>query len=66
MSNMQEIRRKFGDDDTAEIKIAKRRLQWLGHLARMPDHRLPKVAGSLNPDEGVAQKRGEEMLYGMI
>ena len=41
---MHEIRRKWGDDDTAEIKIAKRRLQWLGHLARMPDHRLPKVA----------------------
>ena len=41
---MHEIKRKWGDDDTAEIKVAKRRLQWLGHLARMSDHRLPKVA----------------------
>ena len=35
---------EWGDDDTAEIKVAKRRLQWPGHLARMADHRLPKVA----------------------
>ena len=41
---IHKIRRKWGDDDTAEIKVAKRRLQWLGHLARMPDHRLPNVA----------------------
>ena len=24
-------------------KVQKRRLEWLGHLARMPEHRLPKV-----------------------
>lgn len=39
---MREIRRKWGDDDTASTKVAQRRLQWLGHLARMPDSRVPK------------------------
>ncbi len=24
-------------------KVKKRRLEWLGHLARMPDHRMPKA-----------------------
>ena len=25
-------------------KITKRRLEWLGHMARMPNHRMPKIA----------------------
>ena len=25
-------------------KVTKRRLEWLGHLARMPDNRTPKVS----------------------
>ena len=35
-----EIRRKWGDCETASDKITKRRLQWLGHLART---RIPKA-----------------------
>ena len=38
-----EVRRRWGDEETVSEKVQKRRLEWLGHLARMPDHRLPKV-----------------------
>ena len=38
-----EIRQRWGDPETAEMKVMKRRLEWLGHLARMPDHRIPKI-----------------------
>ena len=40
---MAEVRRRWGDEETVREKVQKRRLEWLGHLARMPDHRLPKV-----------------------
>jgi len=39
---IEEIRRKWGDEELMAEKVKKRRLEWLGHLARMPDHRLPK------------------------
>ena len=41
---MAEVRRRWGDEETAEEKVKKRRLEWLGHLARMPDCRIPKSA----------------------
>ena len=41
---MAEVRRRWGDEETAADKVKKRRLEWLGHLARMPDHRIPKTA----------------------
>ena len=41
---MAEIRRRWRDEETAAEKIKKRRLEWLGHLARMPNHRMPKSA----------------------
>ena len=40
---MAEVRRIWGDEETVSEKVQKRRLEWLGHLARMPDHSLPKV-----------------------
>jgi hypothetical protein len=36
--------RRFGDEETAAEKVKRRRLEWLGHMARMPEHRLPKSA----------------------
>ena len=36
------VREQWGDVETIEIKLVRRRLEWLGHLARMPDDRLPK------------------------
>ena len=33
---------RWGDPETT-TKVQKRRLEWLGHLARMPEHRMPKI-----------------------
>ena len=41
---MAEVRKRWGDEETAAEKVKRRRLEWLGHLARMPEHRLPKSA----------------------
>ena len=34
----------WGDPETVTTKITKRRLEWLGHVARMSNHRMPKIA----------------------
>ena len=39
---MAAVWERWGDVETTSDKVTKRRLEWLGHLARMPDHRLPK------------------------
>ena len=38
-----DVRRRWGDEETAAEKVRKRRLEWLGHVARMPDDRIPKT-----------------------
>lgn len=40
---MAEVRKRWGDEELAVEKVKKRRLEWLGHLARMPNHRIPKA-----------------------
>ena len=37
------VRERWGDVETITTKLMLRRLEWLGHLARMPDQRLPKM-----------------------
>ena len=38
----REIRNRWGDSETIAMKVMRRRLEWLGHVARMPDHCIPK------------------------
>ena len=38
------LREIWGDEETVSSKVMRRRLEWLGHLARMPDERMPKTA----------------------
>ena len=37
-----QVASKFGMEESLEDLIVKRRLRWLGHVARMEDHRIPK------------------------
>ena len=43
ISSEQEHER-WGDTETITTRLKKRRLEWLGHLAVMPDHRMPKIS----------------------
>lgn len=36
-------RELWGDKDTVETKIMRKRLEWLGHLARMQEDCIPKI-----------------------
>jgi len=39
---MRVVRKRWGDEELAAVTVKKMRLKWLGHVARMPDYRLPK------------------------
>ena len=58
---MTKARRRWGDTETAAEKAQRRRLEWLGHLARMPDYRIPTstVAGWL-PNQALAGGQGKD------
>ena len=61
---MTEVRRRWGDMDLIVDKIRMKRLEWLGHLARMADNRIPKTIlfnWCLSPVLDVAQQRDGEM-----
>ena len=36
------VRRRWGNEECIDQMIKRRRLDWLGHIARMPDDRIPK------------------------
>ena len=40
---LREMRERWGDSETIAAKLQKHRLEWLGHLAKMPDYRMPKI-----------------------
>ena len=40
----RQVLSQWGDTEPVSVKITRRRLEWLGHLARIPEHRLPKSA----------------------
>ena len=37
------VRERWGDVETITTKLMRKHLEWLGHLARMPDQSLPKI-----------------------
>ena len=37
-----QLRSRFGDEKSVAEKVRSRQLEWLGHVARMPDNRMPK------------------------
>ena len=39
----EQLQEKCGNTKTITTKLQKRRLEWLRHLARMPDHCMPKI-----------------------
>ena len=36
-------RKRWGDEETITTMLMKRRLEWLGHVARMANSRIPKI-----------------------
>ena len=58
----ESVRQQWSDSETVTEKISKRWLDWLGHLARMPDEWIPKISlfswmPELHP-RGGPRKRG--------
>ena len=39
----QRLREQWGDVETITEKLMRRRLEWVGHIARMPDCRIPRM-----------------------
>ena len=48
------------DHETVDTKITKCRLEWMGHVARMPDHRMPKLQKTRPP--GGPRKRWRDVF----
>ena len=37
-----QLRSRFGDEKSVAEKVRSRQLEWLGHVSKMPDNRMPK------------------------
>ena len=37
-----EVSRRWGEEETVVEMVVRHRLEWLGYVARIPDHRIPK------------------------
>ena len=53
------VRRRWGEEETVAEIVMRCRLEWLGHVARMPDQRIPKSVLFESPETLV---RDGEML----
>ena len=61
---MAEVRRRWGDTMLVSCRVKLKCLEWLGHLVRMSDTRLPKrvfLVGFLNLDLGVVLEKDGKM-----
>ena len=66
---MAEMRPWWGNEETEAVKVIKCRLEWLGHLACMPDHRIPSqlcLGGCLRYVQDVVPEEGERIKLGGI
>jgi len=63
---MKEMRRRWGNIELVVDKVRKRRLEWLGHLVKMPDSRLFCLIGCESHVLNVAQEDDGEMLLASI
>ena len=63
------LRQLWGHSDTIAMRISKRRLEWLGHVARMTDDRIPKrllFGGCYKIDHQVVLEKSGEMSLKLI
>ena len=66
-----QVREMFGMREMVEEMVILRRMQWLGHVARMPEHRLPKqiLFGRLpkaRPFHGVKLRWKDRVMKDMV
>ena len=54
-----------GKQDIMDI-IEKKRLQWYGHVKRMPEERIPKLVTELTPIERRKRGRPRETWIGVV
>ncbi len=59
-------RQHWGDLEPLSRRVTKRRLEWLGHVARMPDHRIPKADAVWMASSASPTWRTEEKMEDLI
>ncbi|VDO97615.1 unnamed protein product [Schistosoma margrebowiei] len=59
VSNSEVRRRVLGNDDESIDEVVNlHRLRWLGHVLRVPEHRLPRHAMLTGVGEGLEESKG--------